>query len=152
MATSSRFVVATHLLVALARHGARPMMSEQLATSASTNPTVVRKLLSMLARAGLTTSQRGAGGGALLARPPGRISLLDVYRAVETEPLVAWHRCGPSLDCEIGRGLHDALAPRVDAAVQAFEAQLAATSIADVAGRIGAGACPSDAARPPMSM
>jgi DNA-binding IscR family transcriptional regulator len=78
----------------------------------------------------------GAGGGALLARPPERISLLDVYRAVEVEPLVAWHRCEPSQECPIGRSLREALEPEVDAAVEAFEARLARTSIADVARRI----------------
>lgn len=136
MATSSRFVVATHLLVALVHQRGEPLMSERLAPSASTTATVVRKLLSMLARAKLTRSQMGAGGGALLARPAEKISLLDVYRAVETEPLVAWHRCEPNENCPIGRSLREALEPEVDAAVQAFEDRLAKTSIADVARRI----------------
>lgn len=43
----------------------------------------VQKLVSMLVRAGLLRSTRGAGGGLQLARPPAAISLADIVEAVE---------------------------------------------------------------------
>src|ERR1700737_2351834 len=63
MPTSTRFVVAVHTL---AINSGPPMRSQDIASSANTNPTVIRSLLSRLSEAGLTTSQLGTGGGALL--------------------------------------------------------------------------------------
>lgn len=79
MPTSSRFVVTVHALAAMAVSDGTPMRSADLAGSASTSAVVIRGLLSRLHQAGLTTSQLGAGGGALLAKPAARIRLLDVY-------------------------------------------------------------------------
>src|SRR3712207_248133 len=67
MAASSRFAVAVHILTLLADAGGEPVTSEYIAASVNTNPSLIRRLLSALARAGLTTSQLGTGGGALLA-------------------------------------------------------------------------------------
>lgn len=43
----------------------------------------LQNILSDLTRAGLARTQRGAGGGYRLARPPQEITLADVIRAVE---------------------------------------------------------------------
>src|SRR6202011_3113939 len=69
MPTSTRFVVSVHVLTALAVSDGKPMRSEDLAYSANTSPVVIRGLLSRLNDVGLTRSQLGAGGGALLAKP-----------------------------------------------------------------------------------
>jgi DNA-binding IscR family transcriptional regulator len=82
MPTSTRFAVATHILTALAVTDGKPLRSEDLANSVNTGAVVIRGLLSRLAEAGLTRSQLGSGGGALLAKSPNEIRLLDVYRAV----------------------------------------------------------------------
>src|SRR6266702_1445722 len=79
MPTSTRFAVAVHALAALAVSGGKPLRSEDIAYSANTSPVVIRGLLSRLSDAGLTRSQLGTGGGSLLARPAGKIKLLDVY-------------------------------------------------------------------------
>jgi Rrf2 family protein len=134
--TSTRFAVAVHLLAALAVNPGRAMPSEQVAGSASTNPAVVRRLLSMLAAAGLTTSRLGQGGGALLARPPGDISLLEVYRAVEEPGLFAMHRSPPDPNCFVGRNIQPVLRPITDRAESALEAELASVTLADVAAEV----------------
>ena len=41
----------------------------------------------------------GKGGGATLAKPAGRITLHDVYRATETKPALTTHRCDGSSKC-----------------------------------------------------
>jgi Rrf2 family protein len=133
MPTSTRFAVAVHTLVALAANDGRALPSEQIAGSASTNPAVIRRLLSMLADAGLTTAQLGQGGGALLARRPERITLLDVFRAVEDEDMFAVHRREPDKTCIVGLHLLPALVPMMDRAQQALEAELAQRTIAEVA-------------------
>jgi Rrf2 family protein len=133
MPTSSRFAVAVHALATLALHKGQPVRSESIAKSASTNPAVIRRLLSMLNAAGISQAQLGQGGGALLARPPESISLLDVYKAVESEQLFAMHRTEPLETCTVGRHIQAVLQGTVDRAQQAMEDELAGVSVADVA-------------------
>jgi FeS assembly SUF system regulator len=44
---------------------------------------VVSKVLKLLAREGLLSSQRGIKGGYILARPPAEITVADIIRALE---------------------------------------------------------------------
>jgi len=133
MPTSSRFVVAVHILTALTVSGDRPMRSEDLAYSANTGAVVVRSLLSRLGAAGITTSQMGAGGGALLARPAATIRLLDVYEAMEDTDLFTMHRTPPCAHCAVGGNIQDALRPTLDRARKAMEDELALVTIEQVA-------------------
>ena len=130
--TNTRFAVAVHVLTLLAQQGGEPVTSEYVAGSVNTNPSLVRRLLGALARAGLTTSQLGAGGGALLARPAGEITLRDVWRAVDEGELFALHRERPNPQCPVGRNIQAALTAHFDAATRALEAELDRTTIADV--------------------
>ena len=133
MPTSSRFAVASHVLVAMTMREGTPLRSEDIAERARTNPTVIRRLLTMLGRAGITTSQLGLGGGSLLAREPERITLLDIYRAVEEPDLFAAPRCPPDETCPIGGNIGAVLAKHTERAEAALERELAAASLADLA-------------------
>ena len=130
--TNTRFAVAVHVLTLLAQNGGEPVTSEYVAGSVNTNPSLVRRLLGALARAGLTTSQLGAGGGALLARAPSEITLRDVWRAVDEGELFALHRERANPQCPVGRNIQAALTAHFDSATRALEASLARTTIADV--------------------
>ena len=136
MPTSTRFAVAVHLLAALAVSDGAPLRSEDLAYSVNTGPVVIRGLLSRLNEAGLTRSQLGAGGGALLARPAQRIRLLDVYRAVEDTELFSLHRTAPCENCAVGGNILEALEPALMRARQALEDELAKVTIADIAAEV----------------
>jgi Rrf2 family protein len=138
MSTSTRLAVATHVLATLALGRGTAISSDAIARSANTNPAFVRRLLSSLARAKLTTGQLGQGGGALLARPPENITLLDVYRAVDEPTLFALHHGGPSPRCPIGSNITPILEEELAEATKALERSLARTTIADVAKRITA--------------
>ncbi|MGF6665142.1 Rrf2 family protein [Paraburkholderia atlantica] len=137
MNTSSRFAFAVHVLALLSLQGGVPLSSEMIAGSVNTNPVLIRRLLAMLSEAGLTTSQMGAGGGALLARRPEQITLLDVYRAVEDAKLFALHREEPNPACMVGRNIQSVLSGIVDEAQQAMEAALAARTLADATADVG---------------
>lgn len=132
MNTSSRFAFAIHVLALLSFQDGAPLSSEIIAGSVNTNPALIRRLLSMLAEAGLTTSQLGAGGGALLAREPEDITLLEVYHAVDEAQLFALHREQPNPACMVGRQIQGVLTGIVGDAQQAMEASLAARTLADV--------------------
>ena len=133
MATSTRFAVGVHLLTALAANPSRVMRSDDIAGSVNTNPAVVRRLFSMLAEAGLACAQLGQGGGFALARPADQITLLDVYRALEDPELFATHRSPPDPACLVGFHILAELKGTTERAQRAMEAELARTTIADVA-------------------
>lgn len=142
MSISSRFAVGVHILTLLAQSQGKPVTSEWMAGSASTNPAVVRKLLGMLAKAGLTTSQLGVGGGALLARSPEAITLLDVYRAVEEGTLFSLHHEQPNPACPVGCNIQSALRGTMTRAQRALEEELASQTIAGVLNDVLAASSP----------
>ena len=129
---NTRFAVATHILAYLAHSPGQPVSSEVLAGSAGTHPVVVRRLLGSLRTAGLVRSQRGAGGGTLLARPPADISLLDVYRAMQQAEadLFQVGSITPNHACDLGRVMQQTLEELFGPATDAMCAALAAVSVA----------------------
>lgn len=128
---NSRFAVAVHIMTIVATSEGQPISSEFIAGSVNTNPSLIRRLLSMLTKAGLTTTQLGAGGGALLAKPAHQITLRDVYRAVDEGELFAVHREPPNIRCPVGRHIQALLESRFEAATHALERELERTTIAD---------------------
>lgn len=129
---SSRFAVAVHILSLLEESEGDPVTSEYIAKSVNTNPAVVRRIICMLAEAKLTTSRRGAGGGALLARPATDIPLLEVFQSVEASELFAMHNGQPNPQCPVGRNIQAALAETTVAAERALKAELANRTVADI--------------------
>jgi Rrf2 family protein len=138
MAASTRFAVATHLMTVLAARRGAPQTSEALARSAATNPAVVRRLIGALAKAGLLVTHLGKGGGAELARGPKKITLADIYRAVEEPGLIPLHRTPPDPQCPVGRRIQPALKEVGDAAEAAFLASLETVTLKKVAKEIAA--------------
>lgn len=138
MSISSRFAVAVHTLTLIEAGRGEPVTSERIAESANTNPAVIRRILCMLARAGMTCSRLGAGGGALLARPASEITLLDVFRAVEDGELFSMHHEEPSARCPVGRNIQAVLEETTTAAQQSLEAVLADRTVADVLEQVAA--------------
>jgi len=138
--TSTRFAVAIHILTVVELHRGQAVRSEDIARSVSTNPTVVRRLLGTLSDAGLTHSQLGHGGGALLARSADTITLLDIYRAVEEPQFFALHRTAPNPKCYIGGHITPVLVNEFDNLTKTLEDALAKTTLADIVQRLEAGA------------
>ncbi|HUH83886.1 MAG TPA: Rrf2 family transcriptional regulator [Stellaceae bacterium] len=139
MSRATRFSVAVHALAMIERFaGDQRLNSEMIAGSVGTNASFVRRVLAMLSRAGLVRSSPGVAG-AQLARGAGKITLLDVYRAVdmEDEHRLAVHD-EPSQRCFIGRHIQGALDAAIGPAEAAFEAQLRRRTLADVIGYIAA--------------
>ncbi|WP_030913213.1 Rrf2 family transcriptional regulator [Streptosporangium amethystogenes] len=135
MAANSRLTIAVHALtwIALAqRRGQEWLTSEQVAASVNTNAVIIRRSLGDLRRAGLVEVRHGAGAGWSMARAPEDITLLQVYDAVEREPLFAMHHTEPNLECPIGRGIRPVLGTVYERADQGLRRELGRTSIADV--------------------
>lgn len=142
MAKNCRFAVAVHIAAVLALHPDEPATSEWIAGSVNTNPVVIRRLLSALAKAGLVRSLRGSAGGSVLARRPDDITLLDIARAVEEDEAPALHNQPPNPACPVGRTIQPVLVRVLDRAEAAREAVLATTLLSEVVAQIRAAAGP----------
>ncbi len=136
--TSTRFAVAIHILSGIALHQGQVVRSEDLARSVNTNPTTVRRILGALSDAGLTRGQMGQGGGALLAKPASKITLLDIYKAVEEPQYFALHRSKPDPSCYVGRYIIPVLEEQFDEFTKAMEKLLSKTTLADVVKKVEA--------------
>ena len=104
MNTSHRFAVGVHIMALLSMLDG-PVPSSLIAGSVNTNPAMIRRILAMLGKAGLTSSTMGSNGGAVLARPAAQISLLEIYRAVDEPGILSLHSSAPNPACEVGRGI-----------------------------------------------
>jgi Rrf2 family protein len=111
--------------------GERPVKAELIATAQEIPLNFLENILGELRHAGIVRSHRGAEGGFRLARPPDRISIADIIRAVEG-PLASV-RGGPPEETSYP-GASEAL-PRVWIAVRAnLRNVVENVTVADVAG------------------
>lgn len=130
MAASSRFAVGVHVLVYLAHQGKRPASSAEIAESVNTHPVVLRRLLAAFVRARLVQPRKGAAGGFVLTRNPADVSLLAIYRAVESAPALGQAANPPCRTCPIGGGIDRVVKQICAAAQKALEHQLDTTTLA----------------------
>jgi len=79
----------THAAVMLAREPDRPLSAHEMAARLQASEAHLAKVMQRLVKAGLVNSTRGPKGGFMLDRAAGRISLLEVYEAIEgrVEPM-----------------------------------------------------------------
>lgn len=135
MSANSRFTIALHILTWMALAAKKQhevVTSDQIAGSVNTNPVFIRRILGLLERAHLVSVQHGTGAGWRLAKTPETLNLLDVYQAVEQEPLFELHHSPPSQLCPVGRGIQPALRRVYTDAEDAMKQQLAQTTITDM--------------------
>lgn len=91
MQVSAKSDYALRALIVIARAAERnsdPVSAEAVATEQGIPHNYLLAILADLRRAGIVRSQRGQGGGWLLAQPPPAVSVADVMRAVDG-PLVS---------------------------------------------------------------
>ncbi len=133
---ATRFSVATHIMLLMTVEPAGRLTSPRIAGSVNTNPVVVRRIMRLLAKAGLVRVRRGQGGAAL-GRPAERISLDDVWIAVNPIrlPLLPLH-ANPDPECPVGRHVPIVLGERFEAAEAAMRAALAAITLEAIAVQI----------------
>jgi Rrf2 family protein len=130
--TNTQFALGVHVLTLLAALPERSRTSEALAGSAGASPVHVRRVLGRLREAGLVASRPGVRGGWQLRRPPAEVSLADVWRVMRGDGAVlALHEASPA--CTVGQRIHSSLADIDRRAAAAVEAELAGTTLADLA-------------------
>ena len=132
MQISTRFTMAVHVLAAVGHFEGQRATSTFLAKSVNANPVVIRRLMGQLKEAGLIAVEMGLGG-ATLARPADEITLLDIYRAVESteEHLFHFHE-DPNPACPVGRNIHAVLDCHLADAQRAMENELKKVTLLDI--------------------
>jgi Rrf2 family transcriptional regulator, cysteine metabolism repressor len=98
MLFSTKAEYGVRLMVELARHAdgegdGRPVALSAVADAESLPLSYLEHLVAKLREAGLVTSVRGAHGGYKLARPAGRIDMLEIVQALEgpIAPMECFH-------------------------------------------------------------
>lgn len=123
MPGSTRFAIAIHLLCVLGcleREGVDLVPSSQIALSANTHAVIIRNLIRALKNAGLVEAKEGKGGGVKLARSASKITLYEIYQAVEEGGVLTECDKAPFEKCPVSRGMKkvfSSLANDVDSAV-----------------------------------
>ncbi len=137
MLSSSRFVVAVHVMTLLALNaGKGPVCSTSIAASVETNPVVIRRLMSQLESAELVISTSGRAGGFLLAKSANQISLAAIYQAVEDAQMFRMHRTNTEPACETARAILTNLMPHLTQASKAMTEKLGNTWLSEIVPRL----------------
>ncbi|HET6897308.1 MAG TPA: Rrf2 family transcriptional regulator [Vicinamibacteria bacterium] len=142
MRIANRFSIGVHILSLLGALRDAEHTSEWMAGSIGVNPVVVRNVTGMLRRAGLVRTQQGVAG-ARLARPLSKVTLLDVYRAVEDETSLFSLHPRPNPKCPVGARIEGTLREVFAEAEDAMHAKLAGVTMEQLVRRLG----PSSSAR-----
>lgn len=130
---NSRLSLALHTLSHMAGDPNKMRTSADIAEHSGTNPVVVRRVLGKLREAGLLTSEKGHAGGWQLARVPEKITLADVYLALD-ERLVASGESNDTPSCSLEHALHKRVAGVLEDIEQSLVQRLGETSISEVRG------------------
>ena len=111
MQISIKCSVAVHCLIFIHEaKGIAKVTSNLLAQSTGSNPVVIRNILSALKKAGLITVPRGTGGAELCA-DPSRITLYQIYSALEPEgvtSIIGIHPC-EGRSCPVAQNIRKVL-------------------------------------------
>ena len=110
MLSSSRFVVAVHVMSLLAHYGKKgPVCSAVIAKSVDTNPVVIRRIMAGLREQGYVRSEKGHGGGWTLACDLSKVSLRDIYAALGGPTLLAMSNRVETPGCLVEQAVNAAL-------------------------------------------
>ena len=134
MSITTRFSVGIHILAVLDIYQDEVTSSSFIASSVNTNPTVIRKIMSLLKAAGLIHTQAGVAG-ACLAKSPEQIPLLAVYEAVyadnKSQALFDVHQ-DTSERCLVGMHIQSAINPILYRVEGALREELKSSTLEDV--------------------
>lgn len=107
-----------------------PMTSEVLAKSMDTNPVVVRRMMAGLRERGIVGSQKGHGGGWGLLCDLEKVTLRDIYDALDSPPLLAIGHRTEHPECLVEASVNAALTVSFERAEQVLLARLGEVTLA----------------------
>ena len=131
MKYSTRCSVAIHCMFVIALFGQEERLTSALiAKSTGCNATTIRSIFQQLQQAELIIVRRGTGG-AILGREPGKITIWDIYSAVQPQedrsPLRI--HANPYAHCPVGRRIQEILAEPYQRIGEAMQGQMQAYTL-----------------------
>ncbi len=122
---------AIHILAYIDIISDERISSNDIAQSIEANASVVRKLMANLKNAGLLESHVGAAKPKL-ARSADMITLLDVFRAVETNHDLLHVDPKTNMDCPVGANIQETLDAAYRRVQQAAEDEMSKLTVQDI--------------------
>ena len=136
MAKNVQFSIAVHIMAGLAYGCDKEVTSATLANSVNTSPSFVRRVLAKLSRAGLVETAIGKAGACWLAKDAKKISLLDIYKAVDAPEAIAIHNYKEQKGCPVSCQIKTALDRALGKTRKAMEESLARVSVAEIVSEV----------------
>lgn len=109
-----------------------PQTSEALARAMQTNPVVIRRIMAGLREQGYVRSEKGHGGGWMIACDLAAVTLRDVYEALGEPGMLAMGNRNQSPDCLVEQAVNAALAEAFDAACALLLRRFGEITLADL--------------------
>lgn len=126
MSQTVEYALRSATYLALAPRKSRTV--DQVAEATHVPVAYLSKVLQQLVRAKIVTSRRGSGGGFMLARPPAKLSILEIVQAVDPIERIT--------SCPLGLAAHGKrLCPlhrRLDNALAEMEKAFGASTLAEI--------------------
>lgn len=132
MQFSSRMTIAAHILLAITEFADKEKTTSTfLAQSVNVHPVIIRNTLGKLKAAGIVHVRAGEGG-ATLANDPQKITLLDIFEAVEKEEDLFHFHEHPNPQCPVGKNMHAILDQRLISIQNAMRKEMRAITLQDL--------------------
>ncbi len=131
MKYSSKLSDALHILVLIAINPLDTMTSEAFATSIKTNAGFVRQIMSLLKKANLIESVHGHATPSL-AREPEKITLLEVYKAIEGEKPLLHLDTHTNPECGVGVNIQYSIQDYYDQIQESAEQEMSKITLEDI--------------------
>lgn len=132
MQFSSRMTIAVHILLAIAEFADKEKTTSTfLAQSVNVHPVIIRNTLGKLKTAGIVHVRAGEGG-ATLANDPQKITLLDIFEAVEKEEDLFHFHEHPNPQCPVGKNMHAILDQRLISIQNAMRKEMRAMTLQEL--------------------
>jgi Rrf2 family protein len=129
---NNQFSVAVHIMTALGDHHGEPVTSGVLAASVRAHESQIRNVLSKLVKAGLASTSRGRNGFSSLARPANKISLLEIYKAMDPPPVFSIHEYPKEKTCRTSCTHKEAMRELLEDTQRAFEIRLGQRKLSEM--------------------
>lgn len=134
MQISSRLAIAIHIFACIdVFKDDYKITSDFLASSVNVNPVIIRRTLQQLKNAELVDVQRGSGG-ASASKPLDKITVFDVYKAVDCieEGELFRLNASPNPNCPVGRNINTVLNEQLGTIQNRMENEMKKITIADM--------------------
>tara|TARA_R100001129_G_scaffold165118_4_gene131664 strand:- start:21927 stop:22340 length:414 start_codon:yes stop_codon:yes gene_type:complete len=110
----------------------KPMTSAELALCMDTNPVVVRRTMAGLRDSGFVHSEKGHGGGWVIARPLAEISLLDIHESLGEPDVIGFSNKDEMSGCLIEQAVNRELDATMEEMRAVFNARMRTITLADI--------------------